>query len=573
MRIHRCTRDSETILAGARDPVVSKIVNKAELLRRTRAAKAAGKTVVHCHGCFDIVHPGHVRYLEFAARQGDLLVVSLTGDSQIVKGDQRPYIPEELRAESLAALSAIDFVCINRHPTACELLSETQPDIYVKGREYEHSNDPGFAAERDIVAGYGGRVLFSSGDVVFSSSRLIETMGQDPTLENERLTLFSRRHTIDRTSTHRLLNAFRNLNVLVVGDIVLDRYVLCDATDLAGDAPMMSLTQQEERIYIGGAGIVAQHAAGLGAKVHLLSTIANDETSHQTERTLARAGVRPFLIQRRSEIPQKTRFLVDTSKLLRVDRGESHPLDSVADQQAADWVASQTVPFDAVIFCDLGYGVITRGLLDRLYELWRRRQPILAASVAGPRANLLQFRKADLLCPTERHLRSSLHDFGRGLASVAWDAMDRTQAKHMIVTIGKKGLVTFDRQTQDARSPQWRGRLRSEYLPALARRTIDPLGCGDTLLTASTLAMAAGGSLMQSAYIGSAAAAVAIERLGNVPIDLDTLLGWLHQRIELTPAAQAQPRKPVRFKVTSRDDPGPSRLIDRMPMIPTTDEF
>jgi rfaE bifunctional protein kinase chain/domain/rfaE bifunctional protein nucleotidyltransferase chain/domain len=552
---------------------VSKIVNKAELLRRTRAAKAVGKTVVHCHGCFDMVHPGHVRYLEFAARQGDLLVVSLTGDSQIVKGDQRPYIPEELRAENLAALAAVSLVTINRHPTACELLSEMRPDIYVKGREYEHNSDPGFAAERDIVAGYGGRVLFSSGDVVFSSSRLIETMEQDLTLENERLTLFNRRHAIDRANIDRLLGAFSDLNVLVIGDLVLDRYVLCDATDLASEAPMMSLTQQEERVYVGGAGIVAQHVAGLGAKVYLLSAIANDETSQQTERTLARAGVRPFLIQCRSEMPQKTRYLVDTSKLLRVDRGESHPLDSVAGQQAADWVASQSVPFDAVIFCDLGYGVITRGLLDRLYELWRHPQPILAASVAGPRANLLQFSRIDLLCPTERQLRSSLHDFGRGLASVAWDAMDRTQARHMLVTLGKKGLVTFDRQSQDDRSPEWRGRLRSEYLPALARHTIDPLGCGDALLTAATLAMATGGSLMQAAYVGSAAAAVAIERLGNVPIDLETLLGWLHQRVELTPSAQAQPRKPVRFKVTGRDDPGLSRPLFRQPVIPTAHEL
>src|SRR3972149_6402823 len=93
--------------------VADKIVNQADLLAQVAVARAAGQTIVHCHGCFDIVHPGHVRYLEVPRRQGDLLVVSLTGDAQVGKGDQRPYIPEELRAENLAALEVVDLVYIN----------------------------------------------------------------------------------------------------------------------------------------------------------------------------------------------------------------------------------------------------------------------------------------------------------------------------------------------------------------------------------------------------------------------------------------------------------------------------
>ena len=146
--------------------VADKIVNKTELLAQVAAARTAGQTIVHCHGCFDIVHPGHVRYLEFARRQGDLLVVSLTGDSQVGKGDQRPYIPEELRAENLAALEVVDLVYINPQPTAVDLLAELRPDIYVKGREYAGSLSPDFTAEREVIERHGGRVVFSSGDVV-----------------------------------------------------------------------------------------------------------------------------------------------------------------------------------------------------------------------------------------------------------------------------------------------------------------------------------------------------------------------------------------------------------------------
>ncbi len=530
-----------------------KIVDKAGLLRRAADARAAGQTIVHCHGCFDIVHPGHVRYLEFARRQGDLLVVSLTGDSQVSKGDQRPYIPEELRAENLAALEAVDLVYINRHPAASQLLAELKPDVYVKGREYEKSGDPGFLAERQIVAGYGGRVLFSSGDVVFSSSRLIEALNSDPHLEGERLTMICRRHGIDRESIQSLLTGLADLQVLIVGDVILDRYVLCDATELAPEAPMMSLTQLEERVYLGGAGVVARHIAGMGAKAHLLSTAADDEQSRTVQRILNNESVQARLVPCRPHLPEKTRYLVETAKLLRVERGASHPLDSVAEQEAAAWVESVAASIDAVIFCDFGYGTITRGLLDRLQSILGGSARVITADARGPQGRLLNFKRVSLLCPTERTLRSALNDFERGLSTVAWNALDRTQARQLLITLGKKGLVVFDRQSQDANRPEWRGRLRSEYLPSLADRVVDPLGGSSALLAATTLAMAAGGNLMQAAYVGMAASTIENARLGNEPIDARSLRRWLSGRLELTKSARRPPGEAIRFDPTPRD--------------------
>ncbi len=157
-----------------------KIVELEELLEAVQTQRAGGKTIVQCHGCFDIVHPGHIRYLEFARRQGDVLVVSLTGDLDVSKGDQGPYIPQELRAENLAALLFVDYVYINPSPTAEDVLAKLKPDVYVKGREYQHATDPGFLAEKSVVDGYGGRIIFSSGEIVFSSTALIESVLAGP---------------------------------------------------------------------------------------------------------------------------------------------------------------------------------------------------------------------------------------------------------------------------------------------------------------------------------------------------------------------------------------------------------
>ena len=139
---------------------------KLDLMRKVcppgRLAEAAdqwrrdGLTIVLCHGCFDIVHPGHVRYLQFARQQGDVLVVSLTGNDAIEKADgTRPYVPQELRAESLAALEPVDQVVIADGPTAEPIIQALRPQVYVKGREYEHSTHPGFLAERRLVESLG----------------------------------------------------------------------------------------------------------------------------------------------------------------------------------------------------------------------------------------------------------------------------------------------------------------------------------------------------------------------------------------------------------------------------------
>src|SRR6201995_478524 len=125
---------------------MTKVCSFEKLLQFRKTAREAGKTVVHCHGCFDIVHPGHIHYLQFARSLGDILIVTVSADPQVDKGAARPLIPDDLRAASLAALECVDAVYVNPHPTAVEILQSLRPDIYVKGREYEHNHDPRFLA-------------------------------------------------------------------------------------------------------------------------------------------------------------------------------------------------------------------------------------------------------------------------------------------------------------------------------------------------------------------------------------------------------------------------------------------
>ncbi|GJM23809.1 MAG: bifunctional protein HldE [Phycisphaerae bacterium] len=519
-----------------------KIVELTELIGILDKLRASGKVIVQCHGCFDIVHPGHLRYLEFARRQGDLLVVTLTGDAAIEKGEQRPHIPQELRAETLAALEFVDHVYIDPSPTAESVLEALQPNIYVKGREYETSRDERFLSEKSIVESKGGKVIFSSGDVVFSSTKLIDSIQSDEVLAHERLTAVCNRHEIDQNSTSTILDKIEGLRVGVVGDVILDRYVFCDAKDVADESAMLSLSQIEERRFVGGAAIVARHAAAMGADTFLLSCLADDDDSQKVAKVLSDEGVGLNALLTRPGLVQKTRFLVEESKLLKVESGESVPLDSVSEREASRVLEGRSRDLDAMIICDFGYGTVTASLLARVLPCLRANVPIIAADVSGSRGSLLRFRHVDLMCPTERELRHTLHDFDRGMSNVAYQLLQQTQARHLICTLGKRGLVAFDRASQDETSPNWDQRLLSDHFASFADRAIDRLGCGDALLAVSTLALAAKGSLIQAAYLGNAASAIEIEQLGNQPISSDMMRHWLSQRTELNVVPKAKKR-------------------------------
>lgn len=136
--------------------------------------KSSGKKIVHCHGCFDLMHPGHIKYFQAAKGFGDVLVVTLTEDRYVDKGPGRPAYNQTIRAESIAALECVDFVAINKWPTAEQALRLLMPDIYVKGQEFEKLEDKTGKIQREakIVEEIGAELKFTH-EIVFSSTKLL----------------------------------------------------------------------------------------------------------------------------------------------------------------------------------------------------------------------------------------------------------------------------------------------------------------------------------------------------------------------------------------------------------------
>ena len=135
---------------------MGRVLSRAELAEAVRADRAAGRTVAFANGCFDLLHVGHVRYLQAAAREADRLVVAINDDRSVaaLKGANRPLLAAADRAELVAALRGVDYVVIFPEPTVTPLLLELTPDVHCKGTDYTADTVP----ERETVRGYGGRV-------------------------------------------------------------------------------------------------------------------------------------------------------------------------------------------------------------------------------------------------------------------------------------------------------------------------------------------------------------------------------------------------------------------------------
>lgn len=508
---------------------VTKVRSIQELAEIRQRLRQEGKRVVQCHGCFDIVHPGHLRYLRFAREQGDVLIVSVTADDVVGKGPDRPYIGEELRLENLAAIEYVDYVCLAPHSWAGPVLEALRPDVYVKGKEYERSSDPRFAKERDLVESWGGRVMLSSGEVVYSSTFILSQFRERFHLEEDRVRGFVRRHGLGRERLERALRRMAGHRVLVIGDPILDRYVHCDASTVAAESPILSVIPLREDVYLGAGALIAKQITALGGEVKYLTALGEGSDSDTFAAELQRAGIEldAVSVDPRS-VYVKTRYLVDETKVFKVNSGRYAPLSMAASRALVDRTEGLLAEVSAVVVTDFGYGLFSGGGAQAIAARVRRAGLPLYVDVSqSTRAHLLEFKRPRLATPTEAELRLTYTDDESGLSNLASRYYAETQAEQLILTLGRRGLVIFDPPTDPG------ARLSSDYLPALTRHSVDPVGAGDVLLAVAALTDLAGEDLACAAYIASCASALHVAMLGNEPVDPADLSRFVAKRTEL----------------------------------------
>jgi len=226
------------------------------------------KWVILCHGTFDLVHPGHIRHLMYAKSKADVLIASLTCDAHISKANFRPFVPQDLRAMNLAALEMVDFVLIDDNATPIESIRTIQPDFFAKGYEYfEGGVHPKTGEEIEALNAYGGEIIFTPGDVVFSSSAFIES--GIPGLAIEKLGTLMESEGITVGTLRSAIESFRGARVHVLGDTIVDSYTYCTTINSGSvKTPTLSVKYDRHIDFAGGAAVVSKHKKALGGADH-----------------------------------------------------------------------------------------------------------------------------------------------------------------------------------------------------------------------------------------------------------------------------------------------------------------
>jgi rfaE bifunctional protein nucleotidyltransferase chain/domain len=297
-----------------------------EELREIIGRRPRAKKVIMCHGTFDLVHPGHIRHLIYAKSKADILVTSLTTDQHIAKANFRPFVPEALRAMNLAALEIVDYVVIDENPTPIENIAFIQPDYFAKGYEYNKDGvHPKTREEMDTLEAYGGEVIFTPGDIVYSSSRIIES--EPPNLASDKLHALMEAEGLTFDGLRQTLLGFKGVKVHVIGDTIVDSYTYCTLIGGNTKTPTFSLKYERQVDFVGGAGIVAKHLKMAGADVKFTTVLGDDQLKDYVLKDLKDYGIDcDAIIDRTRPTTQKNLFTAGGYRMLKVDKVDNRPV-------------------------------------------------------------------------------------------------------------------------------------------------------------------------------------------------------------------------------------------------------
>ncbi|MBT5747027.1 MAG: adenylyltransferase/cytidyltransferase family protein [Gammaproteobacteria bacterium] len=471
------------------------------------------KRIVFVSGNFNIVHPGHLRLLRFARECGDRLIVAVAGDE--VAGSAA-HVPEDLRLEGVQSHSMVDEAFI-LNESVTDALGRIKPDIVVKGKEHEFRQN----AELEALKLYGGRLLFSSGETLFSSLDLIRKEFKEFDPQSIRLPIeYLERHRIDKGRLKGLLERFTRLKVCVIGDLIVDEYITCEPLGMSQEDPTVVVMPLDTTRFIGGAGIVAAHAAGLGASVQFISVTGSDVSRVFAQERLEEAGVEAHLLMDESRpTTLKQRFRSKGKSLLRVSHLHQGAISSELQSQLLERLEQVLERLDLLVFADFNYGCLPQGLVDQLVTMARDRGILLVADSQSSSqvGDISRFKGMDLITPTEHEARISTRNREDGLVVLAEQLRQQASAKNILLKLGEEGLLIH---AGNGNSGDW----LTDRVSALNSAPKDVAGAGDSLLIAGAMTLAAGGTIWDAASWGSLAAAVQVGRVGNTPLHREELL-------------------------------------------------
>jgi len=490
------------------------------LITLEQAASLQGCALTYGH--FTTIHPGHIRYLRHARSLGASLVVALVGDGP---PDQPPPYPfrQQERAEALGLLGIADAIVLLQAEELSDAIATLRPAVLVLGTELQGA--PSLVQPLALLKAQGGSVQFHAGEVSYASADLLTSSEHD--LRQQRRQKFAaacQRQGLSRQHLLATMEAWPQTRLIVLGDTIVDQYAACEAIGMSAEAPVVVVRELAKRNFIGAAAVVAAHIRALGAQVDLVSVVGNDSTADLVQQELQAQGIGNALTRDPSRPTTfKKRYVVENQKLFRVSRLEQHNLDAPIEEQLIARLESLASKAQGIVVSDFVYGVVTPRVLAAAQELAKRHGLLLFGDLqcSSQVGSITRFQNFSLLSPNERELRLALQDKDSGLESLSQQLLADTHCERLIVKLAAEGFIAYDRGSE--------GRILSQSFPALSVNPLDVAGAGDSVLAVMATGLASRQAMMPTAALACCMAALAVETMGNTPINTESLIKLLDE--------------------------------------------
>ena len=486
-----------------------KILNNSQIIKKISFYKGKKKTIGLCHGVFDIIHAGHIKHFRYAKKMCDFLVVSITKDIYIKKGPNRPYFNEKLRVETLSELSSINAVIISEGDSAENIINIIRPDYYFKGPDYKNHKDDKtnkIKLEENLIKKFKGKVIYTS-DIKLSSSKILNENLSSLNYEQTKIINYIKKK-FSIKEIEEIINSFKNIKPLIIGETIVDQYVFCEALGKSGKDPFLAFREIYIEEYLGGVGLIARHLKGFCKKTLLLTSIGQKKEKVKFIRSNLSKNISvKFFCKDNSPTIVKKRFLDinSKSKLFGIYELNDKIIGSKEEKKLTNFFLKNNVNSDLSIVADYGHGFISK----KISTIIRRKSKFLAANVQINAANkgyhsLYNYNKANFIIINESELRSEMRNRDENIKFLIKKLSKKLSLKFMAVTRGSKGIILFSSKDKSF-----------FYCPAFEINPVDKIGAGDTMLSILSICIFKKIDLKLATFISSIAAALSVRSIGN----------------------------------------------------------
>ena len=487
--------------------------------------KQQGKKIVQCHGVFDLVHYGHIRHFLAAKEKGDILVVTITPDKFIQKGPERPFFNEEIRLKHLSAIQCIDYVVLNRWPTAIETIKIIKPDVYAKGKEVLSNKEvdlvkkgrSNLAVEKEAVESVSGK-LYLTDEITFSSSKIINQITSSlPEETKEFLNNF--RKNFNAETILKILDSLKNLNVLVIGDTIIDEYIYSKNLDITSKDPIIAYQYLNSETFLGGVLATANHLSGFAGNVELITCVGKENYDYINENLNKKIDGKIFTQD--SKTITKRRYIEDYSKIkiFEIYNIDEFKISDENEQKILSYLKENLYKFDLIIINDFGHGLLSENLID----FFCKNNKFLAINCQLNAGNMgynfiTKYKRADFISLNEREIRLPFQNKTKDIQTSIIKLRNSLNLEKINITLGKAGSIYYK---GDANYP----------VPAFTKEPLDTLGAGDAVFSLTSLLAYKNVNSEIIPFLGNCVGAITVRIIGNKkaisPIDLKKFVAYV----------------------------------------------